>query len=125
LPEAHGCTGEAASIPSRAARQWLPKRAEAQSADEVVWVRAVAARLQSPDAEWRGWAADVLRAVGQQARGVKPDFITPVSGEHLKFEDATDVLRRLARNCLATIRRADPDKEPNCEPLGCQHQAVP
>jgi len=53
-----------------------------------------AARLQSQDANWREWAAWVLRAVGQQASGVKPDFMMPMSREHLRFEDATNVLRR-------------------------------
>ena len=100
MPEAHGCTGAAASIPSRAARQWLPKRAEAQSADEVVWVRVAAARLQSQDADWREWAAYVFRAAGEQAGGVKPDSMMPMSREHLKFEDATNVLRRLAPELL-------------------------
>jgi hypothetical protein len=55
-----------------------------------------AARLQSQDADWREWAACVLRAVGQQASGVKPDFMMPLGREHPKLEDATNVLRRLA-----------------------------
>ena len=59
-----------------------------------------AARLQSPDADWREWAACVLRAVGQQANGVKPDFMMPISREHLKFEDTTNGLRRRAPELL-------------------------
>jgi hypothetical protein len=55
-----------------------------------------AARLQSQDADWREWAADALRAVGQQASGVKPNSMMPMSREHLRFEDATNVLGRLA-----------------------------
>jgi len=42
----------------------------------------------------------VLRAVGQPASGVKADFIMPMSREHLRFEDATNVLRRLAPELL-------------------------
>ena len=42
----------------------------------------------------------MLRAVGQQVSGVKPDFMMPMSREHLKFEDATNVLRRLAPELL-------------------------
>ena len=60
----------------------------------------VAARLQSQDADWRGWAACVLQALGQPASGVKPDFMMPLGREHLKFEDATNVLRRLAPKLL-------------------------
>ena len=59
-----------------------------------------AARLRSQDAEWREWAAWVLRAAGQQASGVKPDFMMPMSREHLSFEDATNVLCRLAPELL-------------------------
>jgi HEAT repeat protein len=60
-----------------------------------------AARLQSQDADWREWAAYVLRAAGQQAGGVKPDFMMPISREHVRFEDATNVLRRLAPELLS------------------------
>jgi len=59
-----------------------------------------AARLQSQDDGWREWAAYVLRAVGQQASGAKPDFMMPISRQHLKFEDATNELRRLAPQLL-------------------------
>jgi len=64
-------------------------------------VLAIAAgRLQSQDADWREWAACVLRSLGQQASGVKPDFMMPISREHPRFEDATNVLRRLAPELL-------------------------
>jgi hypothetical protein len=60
-------------------------------------VLAIAAtRLQSQDAEWREWAAYVLRAIGQQASGMKPDFMAPISRRGLMLEGATNVLRRLA-----------------------------
>ena len=62
-----------------------------------------AARLQSPEADWRKWAAYVLRAVGQQASGVRPDFMMPISREHPRFEDATNVLRRLAPELLGDL----------------------
>jgi hypothetical protein len=55
-----------------------------------------AATLQSPEADWREWEACVLRAISQQASGVKPNSMMPMSREHLRFEDATNVLRRLA-----------------------------
>ena len=59
-----------------------------------------AARLQSQNGSWREWAAYVLRAVGQQASGAKPDFMMPISRQHLKFEDATNVLLHLAPELL-------------------------
>ena len=59
-----------------------------------------AARLQSPDADWREWAAYLLQALGQQASGIKPDLMMPMSREHLRFEDATNVLRRLGPKLL-------------------------
>ncbi|SPE53444.1 hypothetical protein SBV1_1720009 [Verrucomicrobia bacterium] len=59
-----------------------------------------ATRLQSQDADWREWAAYVLRAIGQQASGMKPDFMAPISRQGLILEDATNVLRRLAPELL-------------------------
>ena len=38
----------------------------------------------------------MLRAGGQQVSGVNPDFMMPTNREHLRSEDATKVLRRLA-----------------------------
>jgi len=65
---------------------------------EVVAIAAEA--LRSPDAELREWAAYALRAIGQRAGGVKPDFMMPISREDMRFEDATNVLRRLAPQLL-------------------------
>jgi hypothetical protein len=59
-----------------------------------------AARPQSAGADWRDWAAYVLQALSQQASGVKPNFMMPMSREHLRFEDATNVLRRLGPKLL-------------------------
>jgi hypothetical protein len=64
-------------------------------------VLAIAAEaLQSPDEDRREWAAYALRAIGQQASGVKPDFMMPISRQDMRFEDATNVLRRLAPELL-------------------------
>jgi HEAT repeat protein len=65
---------------------------------EVVAIAAGA--LRSPDAERREWAAYALRAIGQRASGVKPDFMMPISRQDMRFEDATNVLRRLAPQLL-------------------------
>ena len=59
-----------------------------------------AARLQTQDAEWQEWAARLLRAIGQQANGQKPDFMVPISRRDSMLEDATNVLRRLAPSLL-------------------------
>lgn len=56
--------------------------------------------LQSSDAERRDWAAEALRASGQQASGSKPDLSVPISRRDQSFEDATNVLRRLAPELL-------------------------
>ncbi len=64
-------------------------------------VLAIAAQaLRSADADRREWAAYALRAIGQQADGVKPDFMMPITRQSLRFEDATNVLRRLAPELL-------------------------
>ncbi len=63
-------------------------------------VSIAAEALRSPDADRREWAAYALRAIGQQASGVKPDFMMPISRQDVRFEDATNVLRRLAPELL-------------------------
>jgi hypothetical protein len=51
-------------------------------------LKIAATRLQSQDADWQEWAAYVLRAIGQQASGMKPDFMSPISRHDLMREDA-------------------------------------
>jgi HEAT repeat protein len=63
-------------------------------------LKIAATRLQSQDADWQEWAAYVLRAIGQQASGMKPDFMSPISRHDLMREDATNLLRRLAPELL-------------------------
>jgi HEAT repeat protein len=63
-------------------------------------IRIAAEALQSSDADRREWSAYVLRAIGQQASGTKPDFMMPISRQDFRFEDATNVLRRLAPELL-------------------------
>lgn len=63
-------------------------------------IRIAAEALQSSDPDRREWSAYVLRAIGQQASGTKPDFMMPISRQDLRFEDATNVLRRLAPELL-------------------------
>ncbi len=65
---------------------------------EVLEIAAEA--LQSPHEDRREWAAYALRAIGQQASGLKPDFMMPVSQQETRFVDATNVLRRLAPQLL-------------------------
>ena len=71
------------------------------------------AKPQSAGADWREWAAYVSRAVGQQAGGVKPDFMMPVSREHLRFEDATNTCSAASRRNCSAITTGPGQSEPH------------
>jgi len=64
-------------------------------------VLAIAADgLRSPDIDRRTWAAQLLRAAGQQASGEKPDYMVLGGRWDKVFEDATNALRLLAPELL-------------------------
>jgi HEAT repeat protein len=56
--------------------------------------------LSSSDPDRRFWAAEVLRAAGQQADGIKPDLMVPGGRTDGVLSDATNALRRLAPELL-------------------------
>lgn len=66
----------------------------------ITVLSTAADRLDSPDPDERKWAAQLLRAAGQQARGVKPDLGVPLGGWNATFAEATNALRRLAPELL-------------------------
>jgi len=57
-------------------------------------VSVVAKSFQSGDPERREWGAQVLRSIGQQAHGEKPDCSAPIFDKNF-YPDATNVLRQL------------------------------
>jgi HEAT repeat protein len=63
-------------------------------------ISVVARDFQSEDPELRQWGAQVLRSIGQQAHGEKPDCMVPVDHENF-FREATNVLRQLHPELLS------------------------
>jgi hypothetical protein len=83
---------------------WLQKSPEVLT--NATLLKILAAGLQSSDFETRDWSAEMLRAAGQRARGIRPQHPA-------EQEEGMNQIRVQATNALRSLA---PQLLPNCSP---------